>query len=110
MTYFNDITTIDELNTVQKERKMKKCKKFISHPLTGEESKIGEYYEKYDPQTGAGEGWFGSEEKVSYLFEYVEENGILYGRTCGIGEGCFWTDWQDLGPVKTETAEMMLGK
>lgn len=61
---------------------------------------LGWYYTKYNPDTKEGEGWFGTETEPEYWFEdvlvynEVYEEDILKSRTCGIGEGCFWTDFQ----------------
>lgn len=60
---------------------------------------LGWYYTRYNPTTHEGEGWFGTEDKPEYSFEdkiFEGEDGepVLMSRTCGIGEGCFWTEWR----------------
>lgn len=60
---------------------------------------LGWYYTRYNPTTHEGEGWFGTEDKPEYSFEdkiFDGEEGepVLMSRTCGIGEGCFWTEWR----------------
>lgn len=68
--------------------------------FVSKENNLGWYYTKYNPNTKEGEGWFGTESKPEYMFEdllmYDEVYGedVLKSRTCGIGEGCFWTDFQ----------------
>lgn len=65
----------------------------------------GWYFTSYDPETREGKGWFGSDDEPSYYFEnaLVPEylvNGedsdelIFASRNCGIGPGCFWSEWQ----------------
>jgi len=48
-----------------------------------------------DPQSKIIEGYVMINGKPSYDFEMVitEDKGVLQ-RTCGYGEGCFWTQWQ----------------
>lgn len=74
---------------------MKKHIKFNKHPRVEEGSNIGSYYTEYDPKTGEGEGWFGTESEVSYYFEYrLDDEGVMRSRTCGVGSGCFWTEFE----------------
>lgn len=76
---------------------MKNIKKFTPWE---EGSECGWYYNSYYPETGEGEGWFGTPEEVAYYFrhemrfdpEWGEER--LMSQTCGVGKGCFWTAWQ----------------
>lgn len=76
---------------------MKKFKKFIPWK---EGSTAGYYYTSYDPETREGEGWFGTEQEVSYYFRdeirYNPDLGAeeLMSQTCGVGQGCFWTEWR----------------
>ena len=68
---------------------------------------LGHYYTRYNPETHEGEGWFGSADKPEYYFEdalvpeYCVQGGdqdsdelVLASRNCGIGEGCFWSEWR----------------
>lgn len=60
---------------------------------------LGWYFTQYNPETHEGEGWFGTEDKPEYsfeakIFEGEDGNPVLMSRTCGIGEGCFWTEWR----------------
>lgn len=63
---------------------------------------LGWYYTTYNPETKEGKGWFGTESEPSYFFEYeliYDPNYgaggyVLKSRTCGIGQGCFWSDFQ----------------
>ena len=61
---------------------------------------LGFYYTKYNPDTKEGAGWFGTESKPEYwfkdllIYDEVYEENILKSRTCGIGKGCFWTEFQ----------------
>ena len=60
---------------------------------------LGWYFTQYNPETCEGEGWFGTEDKPEYSFEdkiFEGEDGepALMSRTCGSGEGCFWTEWR----------------
>ena len=69
----------------------------VKHALNDE---YGWFYERYDEETEEGYGYFGKEGEPEYYFEYSlmydEECGCerLMERHCGIGTGCFWTDWQ----------------
>lgn len=75
---------------------------YLQHSLNPQ---YGWYYTSYNPDTREGAGWFGSADEPQYYFEnalvpefLVREDGseelVLASRNCGIGEGCFWTDWQ----------------
>ena len=60
---------------------------------------LGWYFTRYNPENREGEGWFGTEDKPEYSFEdkiFEGDDGepVLMSRTCGIGEGCFWTEWR----------------
>lgn len=68
---------------------------------------VGWYYTTYNAETGESTGWFGSEEEPQYWFEnalvpeYAIQGGdpesedlFLASRNCGVGEGCFWTEWR----------------
>lgn len=60
---------------------------------------LGWYFTQYNPETCEGEGWFGTEDKPEYSFEgkiFEGDDGepVLMSRTCGIGDGCFWTEWR----------------
>ena len=59
-----------------------------------ESERIGWHYTRFDPETGEGKGWFGSSDEPSYYFEAALVDGELCQRTCGVGQGCFWTDWR----------------
>ncbi len=68
---------------------------------TSEKSRrgLGWYFTQYNPETCEGEGWFGTEDEPEYSFEdkiFEGDDGepVLMSRTCGIGDGCFWTEWR----------------
>lgn len=65
---------------------------FLQHSRT--EDGYGWYYTSYDAASGEGRGWFGSETEPTYYFEDAVVDGELRQRTCGVGQGCFWTDWR----------------
>lgn len=65
---------------------------FLQHSLA--EDGYGWYYTSYDAASGEGHGWFGSETEPAYYFEDAVVDGELRQRTCGVGQGCFWTDWR----------------
>lgn len=65
---------------------------FLQHDRA--EDGYGWYYTSYDAERGEGRGWFGSETEPAYYFEDAVVDGELRQRTCGVGPGCFWTDWR----------------
>lgn len=65
---------------------------FLQHDRA--EVGYGWYYASYDAASCEGRGWFGSETDPDYYFEDAVVNGELRQRTCGVGQGCFWTDWR----------------
>lgn len=48
-----------------------------------------------DPKNKIIEGYVMINDVASYDFEIAitEDEGVLQ-RTCGYGQGCFWTDWK----------------
>lgn len=74
---------------------------YAEYPISGRTGHgIGYYYTRYDPETGEGQGWFGSQQEVSYYFREklrVNAHGktVLMMQTCGKGQGCFWTGWME---------------
>lgn len=74
---------------------------FVRFPIKGNDThKIGHYYTAYNPETGEGHGWFGGPESVEYRFReelrFNPQSGReeLMQQTCGVGQGCFWTEWR----------------
>ena len=63
---------------------------------------IGWYYTAYDKTTGEGEGFFGTPESPQYDFRDFAEDGRLWEQTRGYGQGCFWADPRDLGPIEPD--------
>lgn len=61
----------------------------------GTSPNTGWHFTEYDPETKEGEGYFASESGPEYDFERRVFDGQLMERSCGYGNGCFWTDWRE---------------
>jgi len=42
----------------------------------------------------SSEGYFGRKDEPEYYWEEKLEDGVVRSRNCGVGSGCFWTDWR----------------